>query len=78
MASVTVRNLDAQVVRTLKAQARRNRRSMEAEVRAILEEASMDRADLLDWMDAETARQARPTTPEEVEGWVRATRSRPA
>jgi len=36
MASVTIRNLDAAVVDKLKARARRNNRSLEAELRALL------------------------------------------
>jgi antitoxin FitA len=39
MANLTVRNLDDDVVTALKARAKRNRRSLEAEVRVLLRDA---------------------------------------
>ncbi len=40
MASVTIRNLDAEVVEKLKARAKNNDRSLEAEIRALLADAA--------------------------------------
>ncbi len=40
MASVTIRNLDAEVVEKLKARAKDNDRSLEAEIRALLADAA--------------------------------------
>jgi antitoxin FitA len=48
MAQMTIRNLDDAAYARLKAQAKRNHRSLEAEARAILEDAAnADRAALL-------------------------------
>ena len=44
MATLTIRNVPTKVVRALKAQAERNRRSMEQEVREIIEAQVGDRA----------------------------------
>ena len=46
MANLTIRNLDDKVVRTLKAQAKAHNRSLEAELRRILEEAATLQANL--------------------------------
>ena len=43
MATLTVRNVSTKVVKSLKALAHRNRRSMEQEVRAVLEQHVGDR-----------------------------------
>ena len=40
MANVTIRNLDDDVVETLKTRAKENKRSLEAELRALLTEAA--------------------------------------
>ena len=40
MASVTIRNLDDEVVKTLKEQAKTHNRSLEAELRQVLTEAA--------------------------------------
>lgn len=44
MATVTIRNLDEKVVKTLKAQAKANKRSLEAELRHVLSETAEQRA----------------------------------
>ena len=41
MANVTIRNLDDEVVKTLKAQAKAHNRSLEAELRQLLTEAAV-------------------------------------
>jgi len=43
MATVTIRNLDDEVVKQLKAQAKANNRSLEAELRRILAQAASQR-----------------------------------
>ncbi len=43
MATVTIRNLDEKVVKTLKAQAKANKRSLEAELRHLLSETAEQR-----------------------------------
>jgi plasmid stability protein len=43
MATVTIRNLDEHVVETLKAQAKANERSLQAELRQLLTEAAASR-----------------------------------
>lgn len=51
MATITVRNLDADVQLRIKRRAAANNRSMEAEARAILSAAVANRA-VKDWIDA--------------------------
>lgn len=61
MAQMTVRNLDDKVYEALKARAKRNHRSLEAEVRAVLERAARDelREEFLRWT-AELREEMRP------------------
>jgi plasmid stability protein len=70
MATLTVRNVPAKVVKSLKTLARRNRRSMEQEVRAVLEQHVGDRLALLDEIEQSWARQARRPKPREIETWI--------
>ena len=70
MATLTVRNVPAKVVKSLKTLARRNRRSMEQEVRAVLEQHVGDRLALLDEVEQSWARQTRRPKPREVEAWI--------
>jgi plasmid stability protein len=74
MPTLTIRNLPAKVVRTLKTLARRNHRSMEQEVRAVLEQHAGDRSAVLDEIEKSWARQARRPRAEEVERWIQAGR----
>ncbi len=71
MATLTVRNVPAKVVKSLKTLARRNRRSMEQEVRAVLAQHVGDRVALLDEIERSWARQTRRPKPREVEAWIR-------
>lgn len=52
MATLTVRGLSEQTRRALKERAARNDRSMEAEARAILDEAVTERTFAVDWIYA--------------------------
>ena len=70
MATLTVRNVSTKVVKSLKALARRNRRSMEQEVRAVLEQHVGDRLALLDEIERSWIRQTRRPKPREVEAWI--------
>ena len=74
MATLTVRNVPTKVVKSLKTLARRNRRSMEQEVRAVLEQHVGDRRALLDEIERSWTRQARRPKPSEVEAWIGAGR----
>ena len=76
MATITVRNLSEDVVEKLKERARLNGRSMEQEVRQILESCTLDRTAVLEKIKASWKRQTRPTTAEEVNRWIREMRDR--
>ena len=71
MATLTVRNVPPKVVKALKTLARRNRRSMEQEVRAVLEEHAGDREALLTQIEAAWGRQARRPSAAEIDQWLR-------
>jgi plasmid stability protein len=70
MATLTVRNVSTKVVSALKALARRNRRSMEQEVRAALEQHVGERLAFLDEIEQSWMRQARRPKAREVEAWI--------
>jgi plasmid stability protein len=71
MATLTIRNVPAKVVKSLKTLARRNRRSMEQEVRAVLAQHVGDRRALLDEIERSWARQTRRPRGPEVDAWIR-------
>ena len=70
MATLTIRNVPAKVVKSLKTLARRNRRSMEQEVRTVLEQHVGDRLALLDEIEQSWARQTRRPKAPEVNAWI--------
>ena len=70
MATLTIRSVPAKVVRSLKTLARRNRRSMEQEVRAVLEQHVGDRLALLEEIEQSWTRQTRRPKPAEIEAWI--------
>ncbi len=70
MATLTVRNLPDETIRRLKEMAARNRRSMEQEVRSLLESVSLDRVSACHRIEQAWADQSRPTTAEEVDRWL--------
>ncbi len=74
MPTITVRNVPPRVVKSLKTLARENRRSMEQEVRALLQEVAGDRLALLEQIEAAWTRQARRPRAREIEGWIDAGR----
>jgi plasmid stability protein len=71
MATLTIRNVPTKVVRALKAQAERNRRSMEQEVRGIIEAQVGDRASAIAQIEKAWVSQKRSPTAEEIEAWIR-------
>lgn len=75
MPTLTIRNVPAKVVRSLKAVARQRRRSMEQEVRELLEAHVAERRSVLDQIEAGRARQARRPTAAEVDAWIGAGRA---
>jgi plasmid stability protein len=74
MATLTVRNVRPRLVRSLKSLARKNRRSMEQEVRELLEEHLADRGSILEQIEAAWARQRRRPTARQVDRWIKADR----
>jgi plasmid stability protein len=74
MATLTVRNIPEDVLRSLKTLARMNHRSMEEELRRLIESKAMDRLSVLRQVEASWKRQKRPTTRREVERWIRESR----
>ena len=70
MPTITVRNVPPKVVQSLKALAKRHNRSMEQEVRAVLEQHVGDRLALLDEIEQSWRRQARRPKPGEVDAWI--------
>jgi len=74
MATLTIRNVPAKVVKSLKTLARRNRRSMEQEVRAVLQQHVGDRLALFEEIERSWARQTRRPKAHEVEAWIQAGR----
>lgn len=70
MATLTIRNVPTKVVKSLKSLARRNHRSMEQEVRAVLEEHAGDRLALLEQIEQSWARQTRRPRAQEVDAWI--------
>jgi plasmid stability protein len=70
MATLTIRNVPAKVVKALKTLARRNRRSMEQEVRALVAQHVGDREALLDEIEQAWTRQVRRPRPRDVNRWI--------
>lgn len=75
MPTLTIRNVPTKVVRSLKALARRRRRSMEQEVRELLEAHVAERRSVLEQIAAGWARQTRRPTAAEVDTWIGVGRS---
>jgi plasmid stability protein len=71
MATLTIRNIPNKVVRSLKGLARRNRRSMEQEVRAVLEQHAGERLALFEEIERSWMRQSRRPKAREVNAWIR-------
>jgi len=74
MATLTIRNVPTKTVKSLKTLAKRNRRSMEQEVRAVLEQHVGDRLALLGEIEHAWASQTRRPSADEVDAWIHAGR----
>ena len=74
MATLTIRNVPASVVRGLKALAKRRNTSMEQEVRELLEEYVAERSSVLKQIEASWSRQKRRPSAEEIDSWINAGR----
>lgn len=74
MATLTIRNVRPAVVKSLKALARRSRRSMEQQVRDLLEDYVAERRSVLEQIEAGWAAQPRRPTAEQVDNWIGAGR----
>ena len=70
MPTLTIRNVPAGTVDTLKALARRRGRSMEQEVREMLDAYTAERQSVLSQIEESWAAQARRPTAEEIDGWM--------
>ena len=75
MPTLTIRNVPAGTVDTLKAIARRQGRSMEQEVRDLLDAYTAERQSVLSQIEESWAAQTRRPTAEEVDRWMRIGRS---
>ncbi len=70
MPTLTIRNVPAKVVQSLKVLARRRKRSMEQEVREILEGHVAERQAVLNQIEAGWAKQTRRPTASEIDAWL--------
>lgn len=70
MPTLTVRNVPAKVVQSLKALARRHNRSMEQEVRDLIEGYVAERRGVLDQIEAGWNTQSRRPTAREIDTWM--------
>ncbi len=75
MPTLTIRNVPPAVVRSLKALAHRRRRSMEQELRELIEIHVSERRSVLDQIEAAWSRQTRRPTAREVDAWIASGRS---
>lgn len=70
MPTLTIRNVPPGIVRSLKSLARRHGRSMEQEVREVIEEHVTERESLLEQIEASWDEQQRRPTAAEVDRWL--------
>lgn len=69
-ATLTIRNVPMRVVRNLKALAKRQGKSMEQQVRDLLEECAGDRSAVLEQIEASWTRQSRRPGAGEIDDWI--------
>jgi len=70
MPTLTIRNVPPRLVKMLKALARRNGRSMEQEVRDLLEESLGERQSVIQQIERGWRDQARRPEPGEIDAWI--------
>jgi plasmid stability protein len=73
-ATLTIRNVPMRIVRGLKAIAKRSGRSMEQEVRELLEERVAERSSVLRQIAESWERQSRRPRATEIDAWIAAGR----
>jgi plasmid stability protein len=71
MATITVRNIPEEVITLIKNRARRNKRSMEQEIRTILSEVVLDREGAMERIESLWRQQKRSISKEEIDAWLR-------
>lgn len=69
-ATLTIRNVPMHVVRNLKALAKRQGKSMEQQIRDLLEEHAGDRSSVLEQIEASWAKQSRRPSAGEIDDWI--------
>ncbi len=69
-ATLTIRNVPARIVKSLKMLAKRHNKSMEQEVRDLLEQHVGERTSVLKQIEAGWARQARRPQAREIDAWI--------
>jgi plasmid stability protein len=74
MPTLTIRNVPARIVKSLKARARTRRRSMEQELRELLEEQFPERLSVFAQIEAGWEKQTRRPSAREIESWIKAGR----
>ena len=74
MATLTIRDVPARVVRGLKALAKRRNTSMEQEVRELLEEYVTERSSVLKQIESSWEKQKRRPNAGEIDSWISAGR----
>ena len=70
MSTLTIRNVPAGTVDALKALAKRNGRSMEQEVRELLDGYAAERRSVLEQIAGSWTEQTRRPTAEEIDRWM--------
>jgi plasmid stability protein len=70
MPTLTIRNVPPRIVQSLKSLARRHGRSMEQEVRDVIEEHVTEREAVLGQIEASWGEQRRRPTAAEVDRWL--------
>lgn len=70
MPTLTIRNVPPRIVQSLKSLARRHGRSMEQEVRDVIEEHVAEREAVLRQIEASWSEQRRRPTAPEVDRWL--------
>ena len=70
MATLTIRNVPPKVVKSLKTVARQNRRSMEQEVRDLLEAHVAERASVLKQIEASWLKQSKRPSAAEIDAAI--------
>ena len=74
VATLTIRDVPARVVRGLKALAKRRNTSMEQEVRELLEEHVTERSSVLKQIESSWKKQKRRPSAREIDSWISAGR----